>query len=494
MDDSTLPRSALERLLIDESPDALIVLSPQGQVWLWNQVAERTFGYSEDEARGRPLIELIVPDDRIDEEHEIRREALARDVLTRAALRRHRDGRLLYVDVSTRAVRHGDGSLRCFVSIRKDVTALKLQRDAQLIQARYRDLLDSVPDAIVIVDESGRIVLFNAQAGKVFGHARSDVIGASIETLLPQRYRQAHLGHRLRYYNMPQVRSMGAGLELYGLRHDGHEFPVEISLSPFTTDEGRFVMSAIRDITDRKRVEVELQEKNAALQVANQAKDRFLATMSHELRTPLNAIIGFTGLLLMRLPGELTAEQERQLGIVKQSGEHLLSLINDLLDLARVQAGMMELSLESIDASALLREVHASLVPLAHKKSLAFDVLVPAVPVVVKTDRRALRQILINLANNAIKFTDAGTVGLALAVEDGHVAFTVSDTGVGISESDQKRLFAAFTQVGDPRRRPDGTGMGLHLSARLAEMLSGRITVESALGAGSRFVLLLPQS
>jgi PAS domain S-box-containing protein len=488
-----MPRDVLERLLIDESPDALIVLSPQGEVWLWNQVAQRTFGYSEAEARGRNLGALVVPVDRQDEEQAIRRQALSGDVLTRAALRRHRDGRLLYVDVSTRAVRRTDGSVRCFVTIKKDVTALKLQRDAQRVGERYSELLDSVPDAIVIVDESGRVVLFNGQAEKVFGHSRAEVIGTSIETLLPARYRNAHLGHRLRYFGTPQVRSMGAGLELYGLRRDGHEFPVEISLSPLTTEDGRFVMSAIRDITDRKRVEVELQEKNAALQVANQAKDRFLATMSHELRTPLNAIIGFTGLLLMRLPGELTAEQERQLAIVKQSGEHLLSLINDLLDLARVQAGMMQLSMEAVDACALLREVHASLMPLADSKSLGFQLQVPAEPVAVKTDRRALRQILINLVNNAIKFTDAGSVLLELSRADGRAMVAVSDTGVGISAADQQRLFAAFTQVGDPRRRPDGTGMGLHLSARLAEMLGGRITVESTPGAGSRFMLVLEE-
>jgi signal transduction histidine kinase len=211
--------------------------------------------------------------------------------------------------------------------------------------------------------------------------------------------------------------------------------------------------------------------------------------MSHELRTPLNAIIGFTGILLMRLSGELTAEQERQLGIVKSSAEHLLSLINDLLDVARIQAGMVQLSPEPVDVGGLLREVHASLMPLAQAKALAFELSLPPAPLVLQVDRRALRQILINLSNNAIKFTEHGAVRLALSRLGEQTLVQVCDTGVGISEADQKKLFGAFTQVGDPRRRPEGTGMGLHLSARLAELLGARIEVESQAGEGSCFTL-----
>ncbi|MDZ5456399.1 PAS domain-containing sensor histidine kinase [Azohydromonas lata] len=490
-----MPRRSLEQLLIDESPQALVVTSPEGEVWLWNRQAQQTFGYSADEALGRPLVELLVPPDHVAEHEALQQRALDEgEAQARAAMRRHQDGRLLYVDLFKRVVRDdGDaGGVRCFISSYRDVTAQKVARDAQWIGQRYRNLLESVPDAIVIVNDSGRIVLFNSQAEKLFGRRREQVVGASIETLLPARYRQAHIGHRSRYHGAPTLRNMGAGLELFGLRGDGDagvEFPVEISLSPLETEEGLFVMSAIRDTTERKRFERELQEKNAALQVANQAKDRFLATMSHELRTPLNAIIGFTGILLMRLGGDLTAEQERQLGIVKSSAEHLLSLINDLLDVARIQAGMVQLNPEPVDVGALLREVHASLMPLAQAKALAFDIAAPADSPVLQVDRRALRQILINLCNNAIKFTEQGSVGLALSQAQGRTRIQVCDTGVGISEADQQKLFGAFTQVGDPRRRPEGTGMGLHLSARLAELLGANIEVQSRVGEGSCFTL-----
>ena len=479
-----------ERLWLEEAPDALIVLSPTGEVLLWNRMAEATFGYAANEARGQSLLDLIVPADRIEEELAARRSAMEADVLLRAALRCHRDGRLLYVDLNLRAV-HEVGQPSGLVMSCRDVTAFKVARDATQVEQRYRDLLESVPDAIIIVNQGGRVVLANGQAERIFGWSRQEMVGAPMEMLMPARYRSAHHGHRVRFHRAPQVRSMGAGLELYGLRRDGQEFPVEISLSPLDSEDGGLVMSAIRDITDRKQAEMALQKMNAELRVANQAKDRFLATMSHELRTPLNAILGFTGILLMRLPGEINAEQEGQLNIVKSSAEHLLLLINDLLDLAKIQAGMYRLSPELVDVGALVAEVQAQLEPLARAKQLALRLQQPAEPLLRQADRRALRQIVINFANNAIKFTDRGSVRLTVDHADGQWWVEVCDDGIGISAEDQARLFSAFTQVGDPRRRPDGTGMGLHVCATLATLMGGRIAVRSEPGAGSCFTLMM---
>lgn len=221
--------------------------------------------------------------------------------------------------------------------------------------------------------------------------------------------------------------------------------------------------------------------------------------MSHELRTPLNAIIGFTGTLLMKLPGPLNTEQEKQLRIVQTGARHLLSLINDLLDVAKLGANKVALNLEMVDCRAVVEEVVATLSPEATRKALAFASNLPPGPVLLRTDRRAMSQILINLVGNAIKFTQQGSVHLTLRDDvlragGRTVVLCVQDTGPGIPADDQTRLFEAFSRVESAdRRHHEGTGLGLHLSRKLAEALGGRIHFESTEGQGSTFTLELPE-
>ena len=253
-----------------------------------------------------------------------------------------------------------------------------------------------------------------------------------------------------------------------------------------------------RDAQHRAGLEQDLRDTNKELQDASRLKSEFLAHMSHELRTPLNAVIGYTGTLLMKLPGPLTADQERQLKTIQTSARHLLSLINDVLDLARIESGKVEIELKAMACREVMEEVLSTLRPLAQAKNLALEAEFPERQVEVRSDRRALSQILINLANNAIKFTEKGSVTMRLSERDGVsgdlAVIDVIDTGVGVKPEEQPRLFRAFQQLQAGKPRGEGTGLGLYLSGRLAELIQGRIEFESEHGKGSRFTLLIPKA
>jgi len=240
----------------------------------------------------------------------------------------------------------------------------------------------------------------------------------------------------------------------------------------------------------------EIALKNLELAEASRMKSAFIANMSHELRTPLNAIIGFTGALLMKLPGPLTTEQDKQLNTIRNSARHLLSLINDILDVAKIEAGKVTLSMEDVRCQELLAEVADTLRPLAQQKGLALEVDVAPQPIVLHTDRRALTQILINLANNAIKFTEKGKVRISLSQRaDGNgvvTEFAVADSGAGIRQEDQAKLFQAFSQLdATSTRHAEGAGLGLYLCQNLANLIGGSLFFSSDFGHGSTFTLAL---
>lgn len=479
--------------LLDSMPDGVLAIEETGHILLTNQRLGEMFGYDRDELRGRP-VEALLPE-RFRRDHTARTRGYFGEPRTRAmgsGLELYglkKSGEEFPVEVSLSPL-HTDEGLFAIAAVR-DVS---VQRRAS---RKFQDLLEAAPDAIVISDQSGRIVIANTQADAMFGHTRHELIGQHLECLIPSRYRAAHASHRYRYFGEPRARAMGAGLELLALHRDGSEFPVEISLSPLETESGTLVMAAIRDIRERRRLERELKEKNGQLERANESKVKFLASMSHELRTPLNAIIGFTGTLLMKLAGPLNVEQDKQLRTVRSAAEHLLALINDLLDITRIESGQAKLHPEPTSCRQIATDVAEQIRPLAESKGLALRLDLPNIDQVIRTDRRALHQVLLNLLSNAVKYTDHGGIDVQVsnAVEPGAhtVQFRVRDTGIGISAKDRDRLFRAFTQLGEEDGTArHGAGLGLYLSARLARLLGGRINLESTPGVGSVFTLILP--
>ena len=242
----------------------------------------------------------------------------------------------------------------------------------------------------------------------------------------------------------------------------------------------------------------EIALKNLELAEASRMKSAFIANMSHELRTPLNAIIGFTGALLMKLPGPLTGEQDKQLNTIRTSARHLLSLINDILDVAKIEAGKVTLEVQKVQCQNLVRDVVDTLRPLALQKNLMLEIDLADEPIVLETDQRALTQILLNLGNNAIKFTETGSVRVALAQRQGEgqqmIEFSVADSGAGIREEDQNKLFQAFSQLDSTStRHAEGAGLGLYLCQNLANLIGGSLFFKSDFGQGSTFTLALPR-
>jgi PAS domain S-box-containing protein len=361
-------------------------------------------------------------------------------------------------------------------------------------EERYRHIINAAADAIISIDEAGLVCEFNRAAEQIFGFSTSELLGKPLTAIIPERLRDQHIAGLQRYLTTGQRHlPRWQNIELPGLTKDGREFPLEVSFSLLEAGDKKFLTGVLRDITERKRAEAELQRTKDAAEAATQAKSEFLANMSHELRTPMNAIIGFTRLVMRRSKEILPPREHENLGKILISAEHLLALINDILDLSKIEAGRMEVHPVKIQLQELVDTCLRTVEPMLKSERLQLGKEIEADLPSLFTDQDKLKQILMNLLSNALKFTTEGSVTVRVRRQDGGIALAVADTGIGIPTDKLELIFEEFRQVDSSVGRTyGGTGLGLSISRRLARLLGGDLTVQSRVGVGSTFTVTMP--
>ncbi|MFM8370010.1 MAG: PAS domain S-box protein, partial [Chloroflexota bacterium] len=489
-------RLKFQSLLLSAVGQAVIATDTQGRVTYWNKAAEAIYGWKAEETLGKIISEITVPQISEKQAAEIMQALLVGKPWEGEFLSQRKNGAVIWIQIVNTPILDSQGNVVALIGVSQDISERK-KAENQLYESdqQNRLLFEETPEAISLLDNQGRMIRVNHAFELLTGYAMTEVIGKTpLEVGLVSGDDFVLLSKTFATANELQSGVRSADYSL--ICRDGSIRQVESNIFIVRQGEQENALITTRDVTTRKLAQETLEMANVELGRALRMKDEFLANMSHELRTPLNAIIGLTQSLNDETVGPVNEKQNKYLRVIMESGEHLLELINDILDLAKIESGEVVLEKTAVSIRENCEASIRMIRQIAHKKKQSVDVTIDPQADYVAADQRRFKQMIVNLLSNAVKFTpEFGKLGLVVRFDDEHknLLFEVWDTGIGISEGDLNRLFKPFVQVNSGlSRETGGTGLGLALVAQLAKLHDGRVDAVSQVGVGSRFILSLP--
>lgn len=486
--------------VIDTMVDGVITIDENGIIRSANKAVERIFLYTEAELVGKNLTVLMPEPYRNEHDQYLdnyKSGGQAKVIgIGREVEARRRDGAVFPIDLAV-----SEWTLagkRMFTGIIRDISEGRMAK-AALVDARSQTnaVIDTMVDGVITIDENGFIRSANKAVERIFQYREAELVGKNLTILMPEPYRSEHDQYLENYKSGCQAKVIGIGREVEARRRDGTVFPIDLAVSEWTTGGRRMFTGIVRDITERQEAEQALRDARQKADEANLAKSEFLANMNHELRTPLNAIIGYSEMVIEDLDGAAPKEVVADVKHINSAGRRLLSLINDILDLARLETKRTHLNRDFIATDTLVEGLEDTFVGSMAARGNTFRLRLGPDLGHMYCDAAKIRQVLLGLLDNAMKFTENGEVvlGVERATENEKdvVVFSVKDTGIGISAESLQLIFRDFAQAdGKTTRRYGGNGLGLAIVKRICEIMGGRVDVESEPGVGSTFRVTLP--